>query len=45
MVATLRAVGAGEIAPDHMQALLDKKSPSAVPPMVGRVLKIQGRRV
>jgi hypothetical protein len=35
MVATLRAVGAGDIAPDQMQALLDKKNPNAVPAMVG----------
>ena len=33
MVATLRAVGAGEIAADQMQALLDKKNPDAVPAM------------
>ena len=33
MVATLRAVGAGEIAPDQIQALLDAKNPNAVPAM------------
>jgi len=35
MVATLRAVGAGELAADQMAALLAARDPAAVPAMVG----------